>query len=56
MCIAIRVTDRQESGKVDEKKDDTCEKIAKENTFRDGETYSWDPEQFAVLHCEVALN
>jgi hypothetical protein len=45
MCIAIRVTDRQESGKVDEKKDDTCEKIAKRNTFRDEETDSWDAEK-----------
>ena len=48
MCVAIRVTDtqtdRQESGKVDENKDDTCEQIAKRNKFRDGETDSWDPE------------
>jgi hypothetical protein len=56
VCIGISVTDRhtdrqagrqtgrQESGKVDENKDDTCEQIAKRNTFRDGETYSWDPE------------
>jgi hypothetical protein len=37
-------TDRQESGKVDENKDDTCEQIAERNKFRDGETDSWDPE------------
>jgi len=39
-----RQTGRQESGKVDENKDDTCEQIAKWNTFLDGETDSWDPE------------
>jgi len=56
MCVGIGVTDRQtqrqtdrqtgrqESGKVDENKDDTCEQIAKWNTFRDGETDSWDPK------------
>jgi hypothetical protein len=61
MCIAIRVTDRQESGKLDEKKDDTCEQIAKRNTSRDGETDSWDPQQLqcwtvfilSAEHCTI---
>ena len=59
MCVGIRVTDkqtdRQESGKVDENKDDTCEQIAKRNTFRDGETDSWDPRIAPVLNCENML-
>jgi hypothetical protein len=50
-----RQTDRQESGKVDEKKNDTCEKIAKRNTLRDEETDSWDPEQLQCWTVTYAL-